>query len=681
MSSQEKRKRKLSTFFTIPLILGALLTVITILVYFIYWPVGMILTVFLVVYFAFILVLYRNNSEILRREMVDFATQYGQVQKEILRSFDVPYALLDESARILWMNDAFQDVVHGAVGYGKSVTKCFPALRKEILPADQTEVRVPIDYEGTNYTARLHRIPMEDMLASNTMLDDKEQKSALMSVFLVDDTAARIAIREVDDQSVVIGFIYIDNYEEAVDPLEDVRKSLLVALIDRKVTKYISSIDGICSKMEKDKYLIVLRKKSLHTLEEDHFDLLEDAKTVKIGNEMAITLSIGIGLDGLTYAQNYEFARNAIDLALGRGGDQAVVKAGDNVTYYGGKSRQVEKSTKVRARVKAQALKDILGTKDTVLIMGHRLGDPDSFGAALGIYRIAVSLNRKAHIVINERTVSLRQVLTLFENNENYSKDMIIDSPRALEINTENAAVVVVDTNRPSITECPELLKRCKAIVVLDHHRQSKEVIENATLSYIEPYASSACEMVTEILQYIGDGIKIRPEEADAIYGGIVVDTTNFTNRTGVRTFEAAAFLRRNGSDVTRVRKLFREDVNEYKARADAVSHAQIYREIYAISVCSAENLTSPTVTGAQAANELLDIKGVKASFVLTDYQSQIFISARSIDEVNVQLIMEKLGGGGHLSVAGSQLENTTIEEAIRRLKETIDDMMEKGEI
>ena len=454
-----------------------------------------------------------------------------------------------------------------------------------------------------------------------------------------------------------------------------------MALIDRKVTKYISSIDGICSKMEKDKYLIVLRKKSLHTLEEDHFDLLEDAKTVKIGNEMAITLSIGIGLDGLTYAQNYEFARNAIDLALGRGGDQAVVKAGDNVTYYGGKSRQVEKSTKVRARVKAQALKEILGTKDTVLIMGHRLGDPDSFGAALGIYRIAVSLNRKAHIVINERTVSLRQVLTLFENNENYSKDMIIDSPRALEINTENAAVVVVDTNRPSITECPELLKRCKAIVVLDHHRQSKEVIENATLSYIEPYASSACEMVTEILQYIGDGIKIRPEEADAIYGGIVVDTTNFTNRTGVRTFEAAAFLRRNGSDVTRVRKLFREDVNEYKARADAVSHAQIYREIYAISVCSAENLTSPTVTGAQAANELLDIKGVKASFVLTDYQSQIFISARSIDEVNVQLIMEKLGGGGHLSVAGSQLENTTIEEAIRRLKETIDDMMEKGEI
>ena len=228
-------------------------------------------------------------------------------------------------------------------------------------------------------------------------------------------------------------------------------------------------------------------------MEEDHFDLLEEAKRVKIGNEMAITLSIGIGLDGLSYAQNYEFARNAMDLALGRGGDQAVVKNADNVTYYGGKSRQVEKSTRVKARVKAQALKEILNTRDTVFIMGHRLGDPDSFGAALGIYRIAKTLNRKAHIVINERTVSLRQVLTLFDRNENYPKDLIIDSAHALENVTENCALVVVDTNKPSLTECPELLKKCKSIVVLDHHRQAKEVIENATLSYVEPYASSAC--------------------------------------------------------------------------------------------------------------------------------------------------------------------------------------------
>ena len=681
MSSGERRKKKLSVFFKIPLLLGLFLTGITVLVYFIDWPVGVILTVFLVIYFVFTLYMYLNNSEILRKEMVGFATSYEQVQGELLKNFDVPYALLDETGKIIWINDAFAAAVHKDSDYRRSITTIFPAVRRESFPKDDKEIRIQVEQEGFSFMAQIKKLNMADLLPSNTMLDEKARKGELYSLFLIDDTAARLAIQEVDDQSMVVGFVYIDNYEEAVDTLEDVRKSLLVALIDRKVTKYFASIDGICSKMEKDKYLIVMRKKSLRQLEEDHFDLLEDAKTVKIGNEMAITLSIGIGLDGLSYAQNYEFARNAIDLALGRGGDQAVIKNSENVTYYGGKSRQVEKSTRVKARVKAQALKEILNTRDTVFIMGHRLGDPDSFGAALGIYRIAQTLNRKAYIVLNERTISLRQVLTLFEKNENYSRDMIIDSAHAMEYVTDNSALVVVDVNKPSLTECPELLKKCKSIVVLDHHRQGKEVIENATLSYVEPYASSACEMVSEILQYTGENIKVRPEEADAIYGGIVVDTNNFTNRTGVRTFEAAAFLRRCGADVTRVRKLFREDVVAYRAKADAVSHAQIYRDVYAISVCNGEDVQSPTVVGAQAANDLLDIKGVRASFVLTRYQGKIFISARSIDEVNVQLIMEKMGGGGHLNIAGCQLENVSIEEAIDTLKAAITEMTEAGDL
>ena len=681
MSRQERRKKKLSAFFKIPILLGLFLAGITVLVYFIDWPIGIILTIFLVIYFVFTLYMYFNNSEILRKEMVEFATSYGELQGELLKSFDIPYALLDETGKIMWFNDAFGTAVHKDSDYRRSITTIFPAIRREGLPKDEKEIRVQVEMEGTTFMAQIKKLNMADLLPSNTMLDDKARKGELYSLFLIDDTAARIAIQEVDDQSMVVGFVYIDNYEEAVDTLEDVRKSLLVALIDRKVTKYFSSIDGICSKMEKDKYLIVMRKKALHQLEEDHFDLLEDAKTVKIGNEMAITLSIGIGLDGLSYAQNYEFARNAIDLALGRGGDQAVVKNSENVTYYGGKSRQVEKSTRVKARVKAQALKEILNIRDTVFIMGHRLGDPDSFGAALGIYRIAQTLNRKAYIVLNDRTVSLRQVLTLFDKNENYSKDMIIDSVTAIESVTDNSALVVVDVNTPSRTECPELLKLCKSIVVLDHHRQGKEVIENATLSYVEPYASSACEMVSEILQYTGENIKVRPEEADAIYGGIVVDTNNFTNRSGVRTFEAAAFLRRCGADVTRVRKLFREDVVSYRAKADAVSHAQIFRDAFAISVCNAENVQSPTVVGAQAANDLLDIKGVKASFVFTRYQGKVFVSARSIDEVNVQLIMEKMGGGGHLNIAGCQLDNVTIDEAIATLKKTISDMIEAGDL
>ena len=681
MSSQERRKKKLSAFFKIPLLLGFFLAGITVLMYFIYWPSGVILTVFLVIYFIFTLYMYFNNSEILRREMIDFATSYEQLQGELLRSFDIPYALLDETGKVMWLNDAFSAVTNRDLNYRRSITTIFPSIRRENLPADEKEIRFRVEQEGSSFMALIKRIKFADLLPSNTMLDEKARKGDLYSLFLIDDTAARLAIQEVDDQSIVVGFVIIDNYEEAVDPLEDVRKSLLVALIDRRVTKYFASIDGICSKLEKDKYLVVMRKKSLKQLEESHFDLIEDAKTVKIGNEMAITLSIGIGLDGLSYAQNYEFARNAVDLALGRGGDQAVIKSSENVTYYGGKSRQVEKSTRVKARVKAQALKEIINSRDMIFIMGHRLGDPDSFGASLGIYMIAKALNKKAHIVINDRTVSLTQVIKLFENNENYPKDMIIDSMTALEDVSDNSALVVVDVNKPSLTECPDLLKKCKSVVVLDHHRQGKEVIENATLSYVEPYASSACEMVSEILQYIGENIKIRPEEADAIYGGIVVDTINFTNRAGVRTFEAAAFLRRCGADVTRVRKLFREDVNAYRAKADAVSRAQIFREVYAISECAAEDVTSPTVVGAQAANDLLGIKGVRASFVFSRYQGKVYISARSIDEVNVQLIMERMGGGGHMNVAGAQLENVSVEAAMDTLRATISEMTDEGSL
>ncbi len=313
--------------------------------------------------------------------------------------------------------------------------------------------------------------------------------------------------------------------------------------------------------------------------------------------------------------------------------------------------------------------------------MGHRIPDADSFGAAVGIYRIARMLERRAHIVLNEAGTSIKSMTDLFRENENYPGDMLINSQQAMEYAGNNTVLVVVDVNKPSITECPELLRICKSIVVFDHHRQGTEVVENATLSYVEAYASSTCEMVSEILQYIGESIRITSEEADCMYSGIMIDTNNFMSKTGVRTFEAAAFLRRNGADVTRVRKMFREDAVEYKAKADAVSQAEIYRNAYAISTCTSDDIQSPTVVGAQAANELLNIRGVKASFILTEYQNQIYVSARSIDEVNVQIIMEKMGGGGHLNIAGCQLNGVSISEGIGILKATLDKMIEDGDL
>ena len=675
-----KLKGRLKSYTQTSLYLGFLLVAVNLLVYILDVPSGLVLTCFTLFYFGITVLLQLYNKPIIMNELVSFATQYGQIQKVLLRELELPYAMLDEEGRIIWTNARFEEVVHKEKGYRKSITSLFPSITREKLPDEEDEVSFSIAFEDRNYEVRMRKISMREMAQNSDIIDGEGYDGCLIAFYLFDETALKIALQEVDDQSLAVGMIYLDNYEEALDSVEEVRRSLLTALIDRKVNKYIAALDGICKKIEKDKYMVILRKKSVTILRENKFDLLDDVKTVNIGNEMAVTISIGLGLDGLSYAQNYEFARNAIDLALGRGGDQAVVKTPENTIYFGGKSQQVEKNTRVKARVKAQALREIISGKDQVLIMGHRLPDADSFGAAVGIYRIARILDKEAHIVLNEVGKGIKPMVELFQHNEDY-ENMIINNQQALEYAGGNTALVVVDVNKPSITEFPDLLRLCKSIVVLDHHRQGTEIIENATLSYVEAYASSACEMVSEILQYIGDNIRISPEEADCMYSGIMIDTNNFMGKTGVRTFEAAAFLRRNGADVTRVRKLFREDAIEYKAKADAVSQAEIYRNAFAISTCTSEDIESPTIVGAQAANELLNIRGVKASFIMTEYQNQIFVSARSIDEINVQIIMEKMGGGGHLNTAGCQLSGISIPEAIGILKATLDTMIEDGEL
>lgn len=682
MKNSVKLKGRMKSYLQSSLYLGFLLIAVDVLIYFIDIRAGLVLSCFIIFYLAIILSLMFYNKPIIINELISFATQYGQIQRRLLRDLDLPHALLDENGKIIWTNIAFEKAVDKEKGYRKSITSLFPSITKDRLPGtiEEEEVEFDVDYEERNYIARLKKISLKEMAENSDIIEAKGYDGYLIALYLFDETALKIALQEVDDQSLAVGLIYLDNYEEALESVEEVRRSLLIALIDRKVNKYISALDGICRKMEKDKYLVIMKKKSVSLLQENRFDLLEDVKTVNIGNEMAVTISIGVGLSGLTYAQNYEFARNAIDLALGRGGDQAVMKMPENVIYYGGKSQQIEKSTRVKARVKAHALKEIISIKDEIYVMGHRMGDTDSFGASVGIYRIAKTLGKQAHIVLNDVTASMQPMVDMFRDNNDYEDSMIINGEQALEMIGNNAVLVVVDVSKPSITECPDLLRHCNSIVVFDHHRQGSEVIENATLSYIEAYASSTCEMVSEILQYTSDTLRIRPEEADCLYAGIMIDTDNFMAKAGVRTFEAVAFLRRNGADVTRVRKLFRDDAVEYKAKADAVSQAEIYRQSYAITVCRGEHVPNPTIVGAQAANELLNIKGIKASFVLTEYNGKIFVSARSIDEANVQVVMERMGGGGHMNMAGCQLE-CDIPDGIVIIKRTLDAMIEEGEL
>ncbi len=677
MAKKVRIKGKLKLYFTLLLAFGIILAIINIPIYILNIISGVVISVFLVIYFVGIIVMWIYFRQFFIDEMVNFATEYGQIQKQILKELNLPHALLDHKGKIVWTNGEFEKVIGSDRGFGKDVSSFFEELTEEVFPVESLENEVNITFESREFRANIKKISIENMVENSRFLEETGNGEFLYGLYLFDETALKIALKELDDQSVVVGMIYIDNYEEALENVDDVRRSLLLALVDRKITQCISSLDGIVRKTEKDKYLLILRKKSLSELKESKFDILEEIKTVSIGNERPITLSIGIGLDGLTYSQNNEFARAAIDLALGRGGDQAVIKSPGNVQYYGGKSQSSEKNTRVKARVKAQALREILVNKDQIYIMGHKLPDVDSFGSAVGVYCIARALDKKASIIINDVTPSLKPLVDLFANNEEQYPGMLVNGENALLNVGNNAALVVVDTNKPSMCECADILKYCKAIVVLDHHRQGEEIIDNATLSYVEPYASSASEMVAEILQYIDEGVRLSGIEADALYSGIMIDTNNFMTKTGVRTFEAAAYLRRSGADVTRVRKLFREDASEYLAKAKTIKDTNIYRNDYAISVCDSAGCKSPTIVAAQTANELLNINGIKASFVFTEYQGKVYLSARSIDELNVQVVTEKLGGGGHMNIAGAQFEGISVEEAIDRLKEILDSMID----
>ncbi len=664
-----------------PMLLAVLLVLMNIPMYFYQKEAGLAISVFTVVYCIVVTVSFHRSKPYFMNELINFATQYGTVQKKLLNEFDVAYALIDYNGKILWVNEKFTELTGKDKDYHRSITSVFSHITREIIQKNKTESQLHIGWDGRDFRAQLKRIEFSSITPENQMVSIEGSDEYMTALYLYDETQLNRYIRENDDQKLVAALIYIDNYEEALNSIEDVKQSLLVALIDRKVNKYFSGMDGLVRKVEKDKYFVVFRYIYLAKMEEDKFSLLDEVKTVKVGNEMAVTLSIGIGSTGDTYNQSYEYARMAIGMALGRGGDQVVVKEGERITYFGGSSKQVDKMTRVKARVKAHALREIIESRSNVIVMGHHIADVDSFGAAVGVYCAGRVLDKKVQIVLNEVTTSLRPLKECFNEENGYEPDLFIQSEEAIELTNNNTLVMVVDTNRPTYTDCPEILKKTKSIVVFDHHRQGSEVVENPILSYIEPYASSTCEMIAEVLQYFAANIKLTACEADAIYAGILIDTNNFMQKTGVRTFEAAAYLRRCGAEVTRVRKMLRNDMADYKARAEVMRHAEVYHGAFAISVCPADKVESPTVVSAQSANELLNIIGIKASFVMTEYQNKIFISSRSIDEINVQSIMERLGGGGHANIAGAQLKECSIEDAKRKIRAILDEMIEKGEI
>lgn len=682
MKRDVKLKGTLRVYMQWPAIMIIFLIAIDIWIFKIDQKAGAIMTVFVVLYAIAIAIMYYHNKSLILADMVEFASQYGIVQNTLLKELSIPYAILTKDGKIIWSNKQFLEVLGFESRRDTYLSKYIPELNRGIFPKEADEaVSLEFSYRERDYQAEIQCVSVEAFSQAEKLLEFPAEQECFIAIHLQDVTERNASIRENEEQRLVAGLIYIDNYDEIMESVEEVRQSLLAALIDRKVSQYITDLSGIVKKLEKDKFFIAIKKKNFQKMEEDRFSLLDDVKNVNIGNQVPATLSIGLGLSADTYAAGYNYARIAIDLALARGGDQAVVKDSHGIKYYGGKREQTSKNTRVKARVKAEALREFITGKERVIVMGHKMADVDSFGAAIGIYRAASAMEKKVNIVLNDISVTIRPLYEAFKNNSSYPEHLFVTSHEAEELADENTMVVVVDTNKPKMTECERLLRLTKTIAVLDHHRQSDEVIENAVLSYIEPYASSACEMVAELLQYFSDDLRLNAMEANSMYAGILVDTNNFMSRTGVRTFEAAAYLRRCGADITYVRKLLRDDLISYRAKAAVISSAEVYREVYAIARGERLGIESPTIVGAQAANELLNIEEIKASFVLTEYNGKIYISARAIDEVNVQIIMERLGGGGHINTAGAQFEHTDMNRAIETLKKTIDIMIEEGDI
>ena len=677
-----KLKGALKVYMQWPVWLAVLLLCMVLSIYVVDKEAAGIMMIYTAVYFVIALILFVWKRPYIMGELVRFAADHGQVQHSFVKELDIPYGILDLEGRLVWANNELKDIVQFEKTARSSIFDIFEDLTLEQMPTVEEDVTLHIVHGRKNYRVLMRLLDMSDYREDVPWaLEDGngESVNTLIGMYLYDETEIIALKKENAEEKMLVGLLYIDNYEEAFEGADEVRRSLVTAWVEREINKYMQSIDAIIKRLEKDKYIFVFKQKYLSVVEANRFSILEEIRNLNI-YEMTVTISIGVGVGASTYTKNYELARTAIDLALGRGGDQAVVKEGDKISYYGGKSVQLEKNTRVKARVKAHALKEYVETKERVVIMGHSYGDIDSFGSAIGVYRIAKTLGKKAQIVINDVTSSIRPMLERFQDNPDYEEDMFISGSKAQEIVNDQTLLVVVDVNRPAITECKELLELTKTIVILDHHRQTGEAID-AVLSYIEPYASSACEMVAEILQYIGEGLKLKPLEADAMYAGVMIDTNNFLMKTGVRTFEAAAYLRRNGADVTRIRKLFRTEFAEYQAKAHAISTAEVFMDYYVFAVSESEGLDSPSIVAAQTANELLNIDHTKASFVFTEHNGKVHISARSIDELNVQVVMEKLGGGGHMSAAAVQLSECTLEEAMEKVKEVLRDMTEKGDI
>lgn len=583
---------------------------------------------------------------------------------ESLYKFPMPVVIIDSSTKVIWHNEAFASIVDFSDIYELPINDFVPSFDANNINWNSRELSLDIVHNEKYYHIFGNITIMNE--------DDKEFNSYI-ALYWNDVTNYEILKKQYSDEQFVSCVAVIDNYEELMQDTPNQDKPKLTATIEEIMQNFAQDSSGILRKYEKDRFFFYFEKQYLEKYIDNKFKILDEMKDISVGNKIPPTLSLGIGVGGETMSQNDAYSFSALDMALGRGGDQVIIKNNDQYDYFGGKTSGIEKRTRVKSRVVAYAIREMVNESDTIFIMGHARADIDVLGSAMGLYRAFESLGKESKIIIDKGNKTVQKFLDTVESEY---RGVFISKAAASEIADKDCLVVVVDTHKATLVEYPELLEKTNNVIVIDHHRKGADFIQNPIILYHEPFASSASEIVTEIIQYIDDSVELTQSEAEALYAGIYMDTKGFTFKTGVRTFEAASYLKRRGVDTVRIKKLFQIDMNTFLKKWEIIENAQTLRNSIAIATCEKTDNDMPTIV-AQATDEMLNISNVHTSFVLCDMGDHIIISARSLGDINVQLILEKLGGGGHMTIAGAQIKGVSIEEARGMLDNAIQEYFE----
>ena len=621
-------------------------------------------------FFGFIYIVFHNwrianfRKKEWNKYIENLSLDIDETTKKAIMNLPIPLCILEFDGNISWYNKKFYDMTQSPDLLGENIDNIIKNLNLRKVLNENKEMYTDVTYKDRQYTVIYNVIKNEQ----------NKQVKYLMMLYWIDKTEYLSLAQKYEDEKNIIMLMQVDGYDEVLKSASEEKRPLITVDLERILSGLESSLQAAVKRTSKDKYIVITNQKGLSKLQENKFTILDTIRDIDHGNTLPVTISIGVGREGESIYENIQLAAGALDLALGRGGDQAIIKTKDKFEFYGGKSKAVEKTTKVKSRLIGHALKQIVSQSNTVYIMGHKYPDLDAMGADVGIYDICKSLKKETYIVLDSVNESIDEFVSRLNRCE-YYKDLFISREEAIKNCTRDTLVVVVDTHRPSYTECEELLGISKKIAVIDHHRKGVESIKDTVLSFHEIYVSSACEMVTEVVQYLEDDVKINKLTAEGLLAGISLDTKFFAFKTGVRTFEAASYLKKSGADTTEVKKLFRTNVEDFKSKAEIIANTKIIDDRICISYARSQS-DNINVVIAQAADELLTVKNIEASFILGEKEGTVFISARSLGQINVHVLMEKLGGGGHMDIAGAQLEGVSIQEAYKKVNEIVEQFL-----